>query len=599
MSLLHFCVARAILSIAKTMSGPSGANVVDHKPIGIVLCHGLCHWSHMTRSTAGNRAHPFSPLKEPVFRRIWSASVLGNLGQLILGVGAAWEMTRLTSSAAMVALVQTAMMLPIMLASVPAGALADMFDRRKVAMSGLGISILSASILMVLAILGLATPWVLLGFCFLIGIGVAVYSPAWSASINEQVSPKNLPAAVALGTISYNVARSFGPALGGIIVLALGAQAAFGLNAVLYLPLLVAFFFWRREQAPPRLPPEGIGRAIVSGTRYVFHSPMLKRSLIRVFLFGLTGATAAALAPLIARDLLGGDAATYGILLGASGAGAVFGALFVSSFRERFGTELASRFLMVIGGAGLVVAGLSASLVVTFIAMFAAGAANILVIALYNVTIQLSAPRWVLARALSLFASAMTGGIAFGAWGWGVFANIWSVDLAVIASGCCMALLPLISILLPLGQESPENAEAVALDSQPEIGLPLTLRSGPIVIEIDFRVSLDDARDFYNQAIKLRPLRLRNGGYDWSIARDIADPILWTERYYCPTWADYLRIRDRQTTADREAQKIVDQYLIEGTQKVVRRRLDRPFGSVRWRSESPDPKGGDADFLTP
>ena len=263
MNLLHFCVARAILSIAKTMSGPSGANVIDHKPIGIVLCHGLCHWSHMTRSTAGNRAHPFSPLKEPVFRRIWSASVLGNLGQLILGVGAAWEMTRLTSSAAMVALVQTAMMLPIMLASVPAGALADMFDRRKVAMSGLGISILSASILMVLAILGLATPWVLLGFCFLIGIGVAVYSPAWSASINEQVSPKNLPAAVALGTISYNVARSFGPALGGVIVLAVGAQAAFGLNAVLYLPLLVAFFFWRREQAPPRLPPEGIGRAIV------------------------------------------------------------------------------------------------------------------------------------------------------------------------------------------------------------------------------------------------------------------------------------------------------------------------------------------------
>lgn len=552
----------------------------------------------MADRPAPYRSHAFAPLREPVFRRIWSASVLGNLGQLILGVGAAWEMTRLTSSATKVALVQTAMMLPIMLASVPAGALADMFDRRKVALSGLAISIFGAGTLTVLAMAGLATPWTLLAFCFVIGVGVAVYSPAWSASIHEQVSSQNLPAAVALGTISYNLARSFGPALGGVIVLAFGAQAAFGLNAVLYLPLLLAFVFWRRITAPPRLPPEGLGRAIVSGTRYVFHSPILKRTLIRVFLFGMVGATASALAPLIARDLLGGDAAIFGVLLGASGVGAVAGALYVSALRERFGTERATRFLLVFAGAGLILAGLSRNLMLTCLAMFAAGASNILIIALYNVAVQLSAPRWVLARALSLFSAALTGGIALGAWVWGEIANATSVDSAVIASGAIMAALPLISFLLPLGEQAPEVNDPAPIPYEPEVGLAITLRSGPVVIEIDCRVAPEDAREFYNNALRLRPLRLRNGGYEWSISRDIADPSLWTERFHCPTWADYLRIRDRQTAADREAQAETDRFLIPGTTKVVRRRLDRPFGSVRWRSETPDPKGGDAGVIT-
>lgn len=553
----------------------------------------------MEQQEINQRTSPFSPLSEPLFRRIWSASVLGNLGQLSLGVGAAWEMTRLTTSSTMVALVQTAMMAPIMLASLPAGAIADMFDRRKVAIAGLTISIVSATVLTVLASLGLASEWVLLGSCFAIGVGVAVYSPAWSATIPEQVSTRNLPAAVALGTISSSIARSIGPALGGLIVLAFGAQAAFGLNALLYLPMLLAFVLWRRETTVPRLPPEGLGRAVLSGMRYVFHSPILKRTLLRVFLFGLTGATGSALAPLIARDLLGGDAAIFGILLGAGGVGAVLGALFVSQVRERFGTENATRMLMVLGGTALIATGFSRHIVLTCLAMCAAGAANILVIALYNVTVQFSAPRWVLARALSLFGSAMTGGIALGAWFWGMVANTWSVDVAVVASGIAMALLALVSILLPIGDESRHGTDPVPISTEPEIGLAITLRSGPVVIEVDCRVAEDDAREFYNQMLKLRPLRLRNGAFDWSISRDIADPTLWTERFQCPTWADYLRVRDRQTGADRAAQAEADRLLIAGTGKVVRRRLGRPFGSVRWHSETPDTGEETATFIAP
>src|SRR5690606_26577535 len=142
---------------------------------------------------------------------IWSASLFSNFGQLILGVGAAWEMTRLSSSPTMIALVQTAMMVPLMLVALPAGAVADMFDRRKIALTGLGFAAVSSAVLTTLAYFDLTTPWLLLGFCVLIGGGVALYAPSWQASIGEQVTPQNLPAAIALGTISYNIARSFGP----------------------------------------------------------------------------------------------------------------------------------------------------------------------------------------------------------------------------------------------------------------------------------------------------------------------------------------------------------------------------------------------------
>jgi MFS family permease len=271
------------------------------------------------------RGGAFAPLREKTFRTIWTASLFSNFGQLILGVGAAWEMTRLSDSPSMVALVQTAMMLPLMLVALPAGAIADMFDRRKIALAGLGFAIVSSALLTALAFMDLTTPWMLLGFCVLIGGGVALYSPSWQASIGEQVSPQRLPAAIALGTISYNIARSFGPALGGLVVLAFGAKAAFGINAFFYIPLWLAFFAWTRRHSPSRLPPERIDRAIVSGARYALHAPPVRTALVRALFFGLASATAAALAPLVAKDMLAGDAGVFGILLGATGIGAVLG----------------------------------------------------------------------------------------------------------------------------------------------------------------------------------------------------------------------------------------------------------------------------------
>ena len=284
-----------------------------------------------------------APLRYSVFRRIWIAGLLSNLGLLIQGVGAAWQMTLMTSSADMVALVQTAALLPTLLISIAAGAIADMHDRRIVALVALSISITAASGLALLAYIGWLSPYILLGFSFLIGTGMALFQPAWQASVNEQVPPETLPQAISLNGISFNIARSFGPAIGGVIVAAAGAVASFVVNALMYVPLIVVLLMWKREIAPARLPPERLTRAIVSGVRYVIHSPHLRTVLTRTLLFGVIGGATPALMPLLARDVLGGGASLYGIMLGAFGLGAVIGALNVSTVRRKFEAELSVR----------------------------------------------------------------------------------------------------------------------------------------------------------------------------------------------------------------------------------------------------------------
>ena len=319
----------------------------------------------MMRITANKRAPSargiFSPLRHAVFRRIWTASLLSNLGILVLGVGAAWTMTQISSSTDMVALVQTSLMLPVALVSTPAGAIADMFDRRIVGLVALSIALAGSISLSALAWLGVVTPALLLVSCFIIGSGMALFGPAWQASVSEQVPAEALPSAVALNGISYNIARSFGPAIGGIIVASAGAVAAFATNALLYLPLLIVLFLWRRVKEPSRLPPERMARAVISGVRYIVHSPPIRIVLGRTLVTGIAGGSVSALMPIVTRDLLHGGAQTYGVMLGAFGMGAVIGALNISTLRGRLGDEVSIRLCMIVMGVCVAVVAISRS----------------------------------------------------------------------------------------------------------------------------------------------------------------------------------------------------------------------------------------------
>ena len=528
-----------------------------------------------------------APLRHLAFRRIWSASLLSNLGLLIQAVGAAWAMTQMTPSADKVALVQTALMLPVMLIAMPAGAIADMYDRRIVSLISLSIALTGATALTALAWFGLMTPTSLLALCFVVGSGMALFGPAWQSSVSEQVPADMLPAAVALNGISYNIARSFGPAIGGIVVATLGAVAAFAANAFLYLPLAVALFIWRRESAPSRLPRERLNRAIVSGVRYIANSPSIKIVLARTLVTGLIGGSISALMPLVVRDLLHGGAQTYGIMLGAFGMGAVIGALNISEVRKRLSGEAAVRACALSMGGAIAAVALSHERVLTAAALVVAGAVWMLAVALFNIGVQLSAPRWVAGRSLAIFQAAISGGIAIGSWGWGRLTDAAGVETALLVSASLMLLSPLLGLWLKMPRVGARNEDAEVL-ADPEVQLSLTGRSGPLVVEIEYRVAQDNARAFHNVMQEVQLSRQRNGAYGWSIARDIADPELWTERYHCPTWFDYLRQRSRSTQSERALhQRAMDFHL--GPDPVrVRRMLERPFGSVRWKEDTPD-----------
>jgi len=553
---------------------------VSPKPAGMI--------SISANKRAPSAGGIFSPLRYAVFRRIWTASLLSNLGILVLGVAAAWTMTQISSSTGMVALVQTSLMLPVALVSTPAGAIADMFDRRIVGIVALSIALSGSISLSALAWLGVVTPVLLLVFCFVIGSGMALFGPAWQASVSEQVPAEALPSAVALNGISYNIARSFGPAIGGVIVASAGAVAAFATNALLYLPLLIVLFLWRRLKEPSRLPPERLARAVISGVRYIVHSPAIRIVLGRTLVTGIAGGSVSALMPIVARDLLHGGAQIYGVMLGAFGMGAVIGALNISTIRGRLGDEASIRLCMIVMGAFVAVVAISRSPAVSGIALVFAGAAWTASVTVFNVGVQLAAPRWVAGRALAAYQGAISGGIALGSWMWGSTANVIGVEGTLLISGAALLISPLLGLWMRMPAASGPNELSLDVLADPEVRLSLTPRSGPIVIEIEYRVDPAKARLFYAVMQHVQLSRQRNGAYGWSIARDIADPELWTERYHCPTWHDYLRQRSRSTASERALHLRANEFHIGPEPIRIRRMLERPVGSVRWKEETPD-----------
>src|ERR1700682_1173819 len=314
-----------------------------------------------------------------------------------------------------------------------------------------------------MAWLGLITPQTLLVFCFVVGGGMALFGPALQSSVSEQVPSETLPSAVALDGISYNIARSFGPAIGGIVVATSGAVAAFACNALLYIPLFVVMVLWRRPTEPSRLPRERLSRAIVSGVRYIRNSPSIRIVLLRTLVTGLIGGSVSALMPLVVRDLLHGGAQTYGIMLGAFGMGAVIGALNITEVRKRMSGEAAVRACAISMAGAIAAVGLSGSPVLTAAALVVAGGVWMLAVALFNIGVQLSAPRWVAGRSLAAFQASIAGGIAVGSWGWGHLTDIAGVEMALLVSAGLMLLSPLLGIWLPMPPIGARNEAAKEL----------------------------------------------------------------------------------------------------------------------------------------
>ncbi len=529
-------------------------------------------------SFAEKEQEAIPPLRIPIFRMVWLTTLVSNFGSLIQSVGASWMMVSLSASATLIALVQASTTLPIMLLALVAGAIADNMDRRLVMLAAQGFMLAVSIALTVCAALGVLTPWLLLVFTFLIGCGSALNGPAWQASVGDMVPRRVLSSAVTLNSMSFNIARSIGPAIGGMIVAVAGTAVAFLANTLSYVGLIAVLLRWRPDIPPRLLPRETLGAAMAAGVRYIVMSPSLRMMMVRALLFGFGAAGVPALMPLVARDLMSGDALTYGVLLGAFGVGAVGGALGSGRLRRRFTTEWIVRGATLSTMVGATITGVSHAMAFTLFGLGCAGAGWVLVLSTLNASVQLGSPRWVVARSLALYQIFAFGGMSLGSWVFGAIAETHGVDTALLMVAPAQMMGLLVGLYRPLPEMESQNLDLLDHWTEPRTAVPVEARSGPIVVTIEYRISPVNMVPFLNVMDERRRIRMRDGARNWTLLRDLAEERLWVERYHVSTWLDYVRHNRRRTQADAANSEAL-QELHEGPwPPVVHRMIERQTG---------------------
>ncbi|MFG6611985.1 MFS transporter [Sulfitobacter sp. 1A12057] len=499
-----------------------------------------------------DRISPLILFRNQTFRSLWIAALASNFGGLVQAVGAAWLMTSLSESQNMVALVQGSVALPIMIFSLLAGVFADNFDRRRVMLIAqsfmFGVSIL----LTFMAFEGWLTPWLLLAFTFSIGCGTALHNPSWQATMGDIVSREELPSAVSLNSMGFNLMRSIGPAAGGAIVAIAGAAAAFAVNALSYVAIILALLRWKAPLRDTHLPREPMGSAFSAGLRYVAMSPNLMRVILRGFWFGLSAIALLALLPVVVRETLQATAFVYGIMLGCFGIGAVFGALTNAALRARFRNEIIARGGFVGFALSCAVLAVSTHPALSGGALMLAGACWVLSLSMFNVTIQLSTPRWVVGRVIALYQTGTFGGMAAGSLIWGIVADRGGPEVALAGASVMLLIGALIGLPLPLPEFSGLNLDPLNRFKEPDTRFDLSYRSGPVMVMVDYEIAQSDVPEFLAAMSLRRRVRIRDGAQQWALLRDLHRPEHWSESYHVPTWAEYVRHNERRTNADAE-----------------------------------------------
>jgi predicted MFS family arabinose efflux permease len=439
--------------------------------------------------------------------------------------------------------------------------------------------------LAILTWLGMITPALLLAFTFLIGCGAALNAPAWQASVGEQVPREDVPRAIALNSMGFNLARSLGPAIGGLVVAAAGASAAFLLNACSYVGLIAVLATWRKPPPVRTLPAERLGPAMVAGVQFARLSPTISGVLVRAFAFGSMGSAIWALMPLVARVTLKGGPATYGVLLGGLGIGAVVGAFVSTRLRERFSSELVVRFAGLAFGAAIAVTAFSTLLPLSLAALLLAGAGWVLTLSSFNVTVQVNSPGWVVGRTMALLQSGVFGGLASGSWAWGHVAEVLGLPWAIGLSAAATAATVLLGLRWPLPVlERPNLAPARAGGAQQPTAVA-EASHGAVIVTVEYQVSEADADAFIAAMVEKRRIRTRDGARRWTLMQDLTQPELWLERFHSPSWVEHLRQRYRTTVADQAIEERVRSFHKGDAPPRIRRLIQRLPGS--WHPGEP------------
>lgn len=511
----------------------------------------------------------WSPLRLSLFRALWLAAVASNVGTWMHNVGAEWLMTTLAPTPFIVALMQTAETAPTFLLALPAGALADIIDRRRLLLFSQAWMLVAAIGLAVATLAGVTTPVVLLVLTFGLGLGAAMNAPAWQAIVPELVPRRELTAAVSLNSVAFNIARAVGPALGGIIVAAAGPWAVFLLNSLSFVGVIIVLYRWRREPIESISPTERVAGAMRAGLRYARHAPELKSVLVRTGVFALCASALWAMMPLVARTELGLGAFEYGVLLGCLGAGAIAGAFALSWARRNISVNL----LVVLGT--VVFAGTTAALgyltnyALLCVALLAGGVAWMTTMSSFNVSVQTVVPEWVRARALALYLLVFFGSLAVGAAMWGAVAERVGLELTLFAATAAHLLGLVATPFFPL-----RGGEGLDLNPSLHWTDPTFVHEphpehGPVLVTIEYIIDPARREEFAHAMQNVKRILRRDGATRWGLFADTAQPGRYLETFLVESWAEHMRQHARVTNEDRAAQSHVRSFHVGDTPPVV------------------------------
>jgi MFS family permease len=507
----------------------------------------------------------FAPLSQRTFAVLWLATVASNIGGWMTDTASAWLMTSLAPSPVMVSLVQAATMGPMFLLALPAGALADLVDRRRL-MIGLQIGLgLSSLALGLITASGAMTPSWLLLLTFLAGVGSALLAPTWQSIVPELIPHELLRPAVALNGLAVNIARAIGPVIGGVLIVSVSIAAPYFVDVGTYLLVIGALIWWKRAPVKEAIP-ENFGGALKAGLRYVRHSSDLHRVFARALAFFVSASCYWALLPLLVRNQMRGGATGYGIVLGAIGAGAIAGAMVLPRLRQRLGANG-----MVLAGS-LATAALSALLALTSTValavpiLFILGSAWISVLTTLSATAQALLPNWVRGRGLAVYLTVFYGSMTIGGVCWGRVAQSASLPIALFWAAALGALAAL--LLARLRLREPELSLTPSMHwPEPVIAEGVEPDGGPVMVTIEYTVAIERQPALLDAMQALSHVRRRDGAYDWGVMYDTERPTRIVEWFLVASWDEHLRQHGRVSAADKALEDRV-RLLATGVPKV-------------------------------
>jgi MFS family permease len=513
----------------------------------------------------------WAPLRRPVFRALWLAQFVANTGTWMQTVGVQWLMGDLGGGALAVALVQAAGTLPVFLLVVPAGALGDILDRRRLLLAGQALMCAGAAGITVTTVAGRTSPPLLLGLIAVIGVGQALSVPSFQAIQPELVSRSEVPQAAVLNGVNINVARAVGPAVGGLLIAGTGPAATFALNTVSFVGVLAVLYRWKRPPDHRPLGTEHVVAATRAGARYILSAPRFATVLVRSALFMIFASGLWALLPAVARGPLRLGASGYGVLLAGVGIGAVAGAFVVGRLREKIGANALVNGSMLVYGMSMVVVGTAQRPGPVLPALIAVGAAWIGVQSTLNAIAQALLPAWTRARALAYFQLVFMGGQTLGAIAWGVVAGLAGLRAAFVMPGLALVAVTAMTVRpLRLPRTSPDLSRTLFWP-EPAAGPDSDSGAGPVLVEVQWRVPEPNVEAFVDAMHHVSRSRKRTGATLWGLFRDVSEPSLYVETFTVATWHEHLRQHlERGTVWDSELEAAARALTIDGTEPVVR-----------------------------